>query len=252
MKKRNNIFLLFVALSIVFIALIGSKCKKDPDPEPPVNNTITCTSNITDGCLDDWKVYNWAYSYINPAGEFLQSLNELSGLPPEAGGPGPVTADTVIDCVQGKLAVMLTSKSFSPLGSPIFIPGYIGASVLDIPNFTIHLGKPYTQRPASLHAYYKYSPVSGDSGMIQVMLSRFNPGLGKRDTLSFDRLILKNTVSSYTQLNLSLTYRDTIFSPDTLVLVFSSSAAIKFNDVANCTGQVGSTMWVDDLKFIFP
>jgi hypothetical protein len=251
---NNNRFVsIILLLAVVSSSLCYTACKKTvypTDMKPPV--VTICTSNITDGCLDNWTEYSWAYTYINPSGEYLQTLNELAGLPPEAGGPGPVTADTVSDCVQGTYAARLTSKSFSPLGSPIFIPGYLGASVLDIPNFTIHLGRPYNSRPARFQAQYKYAPVNGDSAMIEIMLSRYNAGLGKRDTISFDKVIIKNSVPSYTQFDQLLTYRDTISTPDTLVLIFCSSADIKFNDVANCSGQVGSTMWVDDLKFVFP
>jgi hypothetical protein len=249
--KNNKTFLILVYLAIGSIALLGSKCKKDKEPPPEEKpDVITCTSNITDGCLDDWKTFTWEYSYINPTGEFLQSLNELAGLPPEAGGPGPVTCDTVTDCMQGRLAAKLTSKSFTVLTTPIFIPGYIGTSVLNITKRNIFLGKPYTQRPQRFHAYYKYSPAGGDSALIQVVLTKYASGV--RDTISFDKIIQKNPVSSYLLLDLPLSYRDTVSSPDTLVIVFSASAGINFNDVFHCTGQVGSVMWVDDLKFIFP
>jgi len=251
MKKYNRTFLFVACIAMASLILVGSKCKKKDEPPPP-DDLITCTSNITDGCLDDWKVYSWYTTYINPTGEFLQTLNELSALPPEAGGPGPVTADTVTDCVQGKYAARLISGSFSPLGSPIFIPGYIGSSILDIPNATIHLGKPYTQRPLRFQAYYKYAPANGDSALIEVMLSRFNTGAGKRDTISFDKIIIKNGVSSYTQIDMTLSYRDSINSPDTILIAFSASADTRFNDLYHCSGQVGSTMWVDDLKFVFP
>jgi hypothetical protein len=252
MKKRNKAFLFFVYLLLFSIVLLGSKCKKDNDEVPPDDPpTITCTSNILDGCLDDWKVIHTnSGDYINPTADFLQTLNELASLPAAAGGPGPVTCDTVTDCVQGKYAARLISKSFSPMGNPIFIPGYVGVSKLDIPNGTIHLGNAYTLRPKKLLAYYKYAPVSGDSGLIQIMLSKYNAGL--RDTISFDKVIVKNPVTSYTQLDLTLSYRDTINTPDTLVILFLSSGGFDFSNLIGGVGQVNSTMWVDDLKFVFP
>jgi hypothetical protein len=214
---------------------------------------VTCMSNITDGCLDDWMTFNsFGNDYFNPAGGFLQSLNELAALPAAAGGPGPMTVDTVRDCVQGIYAAKLVSGSFNPLGSPIFIPGYIGSSVLDIPNATIYLGKPYTLRPERFQGYYKYSPVGGDSALVQVMLSRYNSGAGKRDTLSFDRIIIHSAVPVYTQIDFPLNYLDTLNTPDTLILVFASSAGVNFQVLDGSHGQVGSTMWVDDLKFVFP
>jgi hypothetical protein len=252
--KKKKFFIITAIIAMFSVILLGSECKKKttpPDTSTP--KTYTCTSNITDGCLDDWELFKDSYIYANPMEEYLQSLNKLAGLPPEAGGPGPVTCDTVTDCMQGTYAAKLTSKSFSPTGTPIFIPGFIGTSVLDIHNQTIHLGKPYTSRPKTFHAYYKYTPVNSDSALIQVMLSKFNTGAGKRDTLAFNKIIVKNPVTSYMQLEFPVFYRDTTSTaPDTLVLVFCASAGIKFNDVFHCTGQVGSTMWVDDLRFIFP
>lgn len=251
--RLKNLLLAFGLLSLI---LVQATCKKDKEPETPVEPplTYTCSSNITDGCLDDWKVMTTnTGNYIDPLQGFLQTLNELSSLPPEAGGPGPVTVDTVTDCVQGKYAAKLTAKNFHLMeGVDIFIPGYIGASTLDIPKATIHLGKPYTQKPQRLQAYYKYVPAGSDSALIQVMLSRWNTATSKRDTLSFDKIILRNPVSSYTQLDQTLTYLDNTATPDTLVLIFSSCAGIDFNNLQGCAGEIGSTMWVDDLKFVFP
>lgn len=251
--RLRNVMLVAGLLSLLFVQ---AKCKKDPDPDPiiPDPPTYTCTSNITDGCMDDWKVISTADGdYIEPMGGFLQTLNELSSLPAAAGGPGPVTSDTVLDCVQGKYAVRLTSKNFHLMeGVDIFIPGYIGASVLDIPDATIHLGKPYTSKPLRLQAYYKYSPAGSDSAMIQVALTRWNTSLSKRDTISYDKIMLHGAVNAYTQLDQTLTYLDNTATPDTLVLIFAASGGIDFNDLQGCAGQIGSVMWVDDLKFVMP
>jgi hypothetical protein len=204
--------------------------------------------------MDDWKTFEMTTgNYMEPMGLFLQTLNELSSLPPEAGGPGPVTADSVTDCVQGKYAVKLTSKVFHLTASiDIFIPGYIGASVLDIPNATIHLGKPYTSKPSKFQASYKYAPVGSDSAVIQVILTKWNTANAKRDTISYDKIMVHGAVGAYTQLDQPLTYWDASATPDTLVLIFAASAGIDFNDLQGCNGQEGSVMWVDDVKFVMP
>ncbi len=252
MTRFNKLLLISGLISFMFVQ---AKCK-DPEPDPPVDTpaTYTCTSNITDGCFDDWKVFSTTTGdYIEPMGLYLQTLNELSSLPPEAGGPGPVTADTVTDCTQGKYAVRITSKIFHLTASiDIFIPGYVGASVLDIPKQTIHLGKPYSQRPQKLLGSYKYTPVGSDSAEIQVMLTKWNTTLLKRDTISYDKIILKNAVPTYTPIDRTLTYKDATATPDTLVLIFAASAGIDFNSLQGCNGQEGSVMWVDDVKFQMP
>jgi hypothetical protein len=253
--KRSYLYgiLCFAGLAACVLSL--SNCKKDkPDDTVTPPATYTCTSNLTDGCMDDWKlVENINGNYIDPMQGFLQTLNELVSVPPEAGGPGPVTVDTVTDCMQGKYAARLTSKNFHLMENvDVFIPGYIGASVLDIPKATIHLGKPYTQKPVKLQGYYKYSPVSTDSAMIQILLTKWNSAASKRDTISYDKVIIKNAVPTYTPIDLTLTYKDATATPDTLVLIFASSAGVDFNDLQGCAGQIGSVMWVDDLKFQMP
>lgn len=254
MKKISYGRILLLAGMMMFL-FVQATCKKDPPPDdPPEEPTYTCTSNITDGCMDDWKTMETVDgNYMEPMGGFLQTLNELSSLPPAAGGPGPVTCDTVTDCVQGKYAARVTSKNFHLMeGVDIFIPGYIGASVLDIPNATIHLGKPYTSKPTRFQAQYKYAPAGNDSAVIQVTLTRFNTLTSKRDTLSHDKIILHSAVSSYTQIDQALTYIDPGQTPDTLILIFAASAGIDFNDLQGCAGELGSVLWVDDAKFVLP
>jgi hypothetical protein len=254
MKTLSFERILLLVGVLAFIS-IQADCKKDPPPDdPPEEPTYTCTSNVTDGCMDDWKTISTADGdYMEPMGGYLQTLNELSSLPPAAGGPGPVTCDTVTDCVQGKYAARLTSKNFHLMeGVDIFIPGYVGASVLDIPGATIHLGKPYALRPQKLQAYYKYTPSGSDSAMIQITLTKYNVALSKRDTIVNDRIFVKSAVASYTLFDHTLNYLDPTAVPDTMALIFAASGGIDFNDLQGCAGQIGSTLWVDDVKFIFP
>ncbi len=254
MKKINFTHFLLLAGVISFLG-IQATCKKPPDdPPPPDPPTYTCTSNVTDGCMDDWMTISTVDGdYMEPMGGFMQSLNELSSLPPAAGGPGPVTCDTVTDCVQGKYAARVTSKNFHLMeGVDIFVPGYIGVSRLDIPNATIRMGRAYNQKPLKLQAQYKYSPAATDSALIQIALTRFNTGTMKRDTIVNDKIFVKNAVTSYTQIDHTLNYLINDVTPDTLILFFCASGGIDFNDLQGCEGQIGSVLWVDDVKFVFP
>ena len=253
--KKLRIERILLLIGAIGLLCVQATCKDDPPPDDPDDPVVyTCTSNITDGCMDDWKTIETADGdYMEPMQGFLQNLNELSSLPPAAGGPGPVTCDTVTDCMQGKYAARLTSKNFHLMeGVDIFIPGYIGASTLDIPNATIHLGKPYTEKPQKLQAYYKYAPAGSDSAMIQIALTHWNAGKGTRDTIVNDKIMVKTAVGSYTLLDHTLNYLNTTATPDTLILIFAASGGIDFNDLQGCAGEIGSVMWVDDLKFIFP
>jgi len=253
MKKLHYSFT--VIFCVFFVSLtIFSSCRKYIDyieEEPPVK--LECTLNIPGGCLDQWM--NWddgnGFKCLEPAGNFLRSLNYLYTLPVAAGGPGPQTADSTRDSYSGKYAALLTTKSFSPMGQPILIPGLIGTDSLDIPNATIRVGKPYTKRPIAFDGYYKYEPVNGDSALISVLLSKFNSTESKRDTIALVKAIYKNTVTTYTHIELPLTYYSTV-TPDSITLLICSSGGIRLDDLMNCKGQVGSKLWIDEISFIMP
>jgi hypothetical protein len=248
MNKRWAI-VIFAVITAAFS--IQSGCKKETTP--PVDEpdpVVTCTANITGGCFDEWKdITTGVYPYYEPAGDFLKTLNLLASLPPEIGGPGPVTTEKTTDSYSGAMAAKLISKVFSPQqGTNIFLPGLVASSELNIPAQTIDLGKPYTGRPVSFKGYYKYFPVSGDSALIEVLLTKYNTSLHKRDTIAITKNIIKNTVSSYTLFDYALTYHSTD-TPDTAVILLVSSAGINFQNLQGCTGQIGSTMYVDEIYF---
>ncbi|HOV11832.1 MAG TPA: hypothetical protein PLL90_08715, partial [Bacteroidales bacterium] len=106
-------------------------------------------------------------------------------------------------------------------------------------------------KPLKFRGYYKYAPVGGDSALVSVLLSKYNPALGKRDTIGLGREIFKNVVTEYTMIDLPINYQSQE-TPDTLTLLVCSSAGIRFDDLMNCKGQVGSTMWIDEIFFIMP
>ena len=256
MKKKYCFFIIAFLASIGFFAILPS-CRPYIDyikEEPPVD--LQCTLNITGGCLDQWTLLDdgTGNKSFEPAGGFLRTLNYLYTLPVAAGGPGPLTSDTTPDSYSGKYAALLTTKNFSPMGSPILIPGLVGTDSLDISAQNIRLGKPYSLKPLRFQGYYKYEPVGGDSAMVSVLLSKYNSVAGKRDTLAIARQIIKNTVQIYTLIDIPLIY-DTAYiaqTPDTLTLLLCSSAGINFADLFHCKGQVGSKMWIDEISFIMP
>lgn len=245
--------------SSVFVIL--PSCRKyiynNKEVTPPPD--LVCQLNIRGGCLDQWytasdNLPSNPHFWMEPAGGFLRTLNYLTALPPGAGGPGPLTADSTSDSYSGSHAALLITKSFSPNGTPILIPGLVGTDSLDISAQNIRLGKRYTEKPLRFNGYYKYQPVSGDSALISVLLSKYNVVTSKRDTIGFVKQIYKSTVSTYTFIDLPLNYNPlyVTYTPDSLTLLICSSAGINFADVFNCKGQVGSRMWIDEISFVMP
>ena len=250
----------FCIVSAVIISaglLTASSCKKPvepPPPEPPA--PLTCELNISGGCFDQWvsvSYESYDYSWMEPAGDFLRTLNELYALPPILGGPGPITTDSTRDCYAGTHAAKLVTAIFTPqVGHDILIPGLVGATTLDIGKQTIYIGKPYSSKPLAIQGWYKYFPVSGDSSMVEVQLHRYNAALGKRDTIAWVQQKYKGVTASYTKFELPLVYYDNNATPDSISLLIVSSAGIDFSSLQNCKGQPGSTMFVDEISFIMP
>lgn len=253
MKKLRYNFILTI-LSFFGFSLAFTSCREYidyPVEETPID--LLCTLNIRGGCLDQWELVDDGNGYksLEPAGDYLRTLNYLYTLPAAAGGPGPQTTYKADDSYSGTYAALLVTGEFSPQGSPILIPGLLGTDSLDIPNATICVGKPYTSKPARFQGYYKYEPVSGDSALVSVLLSKFNTVAGKRDTIALARSVYKDSITSYTHIDIPINYYSAE-TPDTLTLLISSSAGIKLNDLFHCVGRVGSKLWIDEIQFVMP
>jgi len=252
MKKFPNIAVLLLTVFLCSGIFLPS-CRKYIDEPEPVITDLVCEKNIRGGCFDQWTMVDDGFGFksFEPLGDYLRTLNYLATLPAAAGGPGPLTTDSTSDAYEGSYAAKLITGTFSPMGEPILIPGLVGTDSLDIPNATIRVGKPYSSKPLKFRGYYKYSPVGGDSAMVSVLLSKYNTALGKRDTIGLAREVYKNTVTEYTMIDLPIVYQ-TQETPDTLTLLVCSSAGVRLDDLMNCKGQVGSTMWIDEIFFIMP
>lgn len=185
------------------------------------------------GNLEDWQ-QSQSGLYEQPTGGFWTTLNPLRDL------GAPVTVEKVTDACQGQYAAKLTTKSFSTL----LVAGLLASGTFNASNLLnpLTIGSPFTQKPANYKGCYKYSPVGGDSCAIISIITRWNTQTNQRDTIAEAGGVFANAVDSYTNFDFPYTYysQDT---PDTIQLVLSSSA-----DGANSNGQVGSTMWVDNIS----
>ncbi len=255
MKKIPYISVAILMVSCGFFAVLPS-CRPYIDDIPVKPVDLECQLNIKGGCFDQWESVDDGYGNIclEPAGDYLRTLNYLTTLPVSAGGPGPLTTDSSSEAYSGQYAALLTTKTFTPMGTPIIIPGIVGTDSLDIPNATIILGKRYTSKPLKFQGYYKYQPVGGDSALILVLLSKYNTGAGHRDTVAYAEQYMKSPVSSYTFIDLPIDYAtyNNPNTPDTLTLIITSSGGVNFVDLMNCKGQVGSKLWIDEIQFVMP
>jgi hypothetical protein len=101
-------------------------------------------------------------------------------------------------------------------------------------------GTPYTQRPASVTGYYKFTPQGGDRFGVNVVL--FHGG-SEGTAVATAALAITAGASSYVQFNAPFVYH-TNDIPDTVILQFQIVGPVTGTDY-----HLGSTFTLDDLAF---
>jgi hypothetical protein len=206
---------------------------------------------------------NWYHVVVNPTLEYddigtgptdnwTATLNSLAAVPPIAGGPGPVTVFKSTDKYAGNYAAKAVSANF-PLGPvTIFIPGMIGTAQMDMVGVRALLGKPCADcKPSHFKGYYKFEPVNGDSCAAVILLSKWNTVTKKRDTIGYGKMVQHNAVSTYTQFDITVNYTGS-GTVDTMTMLVVSSGGFNVVNFLGSVGQVGSTMYVDNLTLDYP
>lgn len=162
--------------------------------------------------------------------------------------------DTVILTIPFKFkgAVKTTDKHSGSYATKLFpyhlvIPTFVldtvipGFSTIGSINFNVLTqsiefikGVPYAVRPTNVTGWYKYLPAPGDTCNVLVYLRRHGNVIGH------GRFQHKDTVSTYTQFNIPITY-DSVGLPDTLDVVLLSSGS---------NAQMGTQFFVDDIEVV--
>lgn len=205
---------------------------------------------LPDGGFEEWKTGTTFQkeTYDDLANPFWQTLNVLSTLPPEM-GTGPV----VVFKEQGKhgFCPRMESNQLTLGDKTIFLPGVVGAITVIVDKQTAQFGRPYTSRPESLKGVMKYKPVDGDSASIFVEVYTTKED-GTRDMVGRVEQIYYDAIEDWTEFELPIRYRDDEAKVDSICVLFVSSAGFpkNFSDLFECKGQIGSTLWVDDCRFV--
>ena len=201
---------------------------------------------LPDGGFEDWKTGKTyqGNAYDDLANPFWQTLNVLSTLQPEM-GTGPV----VVFKEQGKTGFCprMESNQLTLGEKTIFLPGMIGSITVIIDKQTAQFGRPYTGRPTALKGVMKYKPVNNDSAAIFVEVYKTSEN-GQRQKITRNEVIYKDAIEDWTEFEIPLEYMSDE-TPDSICVLFVSSAGYDFEDLFNCKGQIGSTLWVDDCRF---
>jgi hypothetical protein len=191
---------------------------------------------IPEGGFNNWTP-NSTNTYYEPEGGWWTTLNPLVSI------GAPVTVYPTEDAHSGEYAAQLETKLWGTLLlSGIMVSGDFILSPPYIEN-----GKPFTDTPSKFKGWYKYLSINGDSAGIAAILTRYNPGKGKQDTVATAVTAITESASTYTAFELDFDYLLPGIDPDSIVIVFTSSG-----DGGNLQGQVGSTLTLDDISLEYP
>jgi len=128
------------------------------------------------------------------------------------------------------------------LVGPVTMPGILtlGDVVIDIMNATgtVEGGVPVTGQPKYLKGYYKYQPMSGDSCIMGIGLTKWNGT--SRDTIAYAYKSFGDVITTWQEFSIPIEYV-TWTSPDSMNIMLVSSNILFGAPVG------GSTLWVDSL-----
>lgn len=136
----------------------------------------------------------------------------------------------------GTAYVKLTSKTVSGMG---VVPGVMVCGTLNPATMKPKAGFPYTIRSQKLTGKWQHMS-SSDQGYIDVLLSKWNSTLNKRDTVAYAHKILGAMAMSWVTFNITLTYIDPSSSPDSAMIFCSASPTV---------AVVSDYLWLDNLTF---
>jgi hypothetical protein len=189
-----------------------------------------------------WDFESWTGSgaTIEPTG--WASGNVLTAIP---GNQQSVFQATSPDVHGGTYAMKIVTVDVVTNPDPTQIPDPIGAAftgTLNGPTFV--LGFAYTARPATAEFWYKNTLSGADTASFFMWLTKWNGTT--RDTIAEGYWETSSSTSTYTHVTVTLIYNPAFPNtlPDTAVVIFSATGV----KCLTC-GNVGSTLWVDDVTF---
>lgn len=188
-------------------------------------------AQMPNGDLEIWE--NMGLGFEDP--EFWQTPNESTLI------TTIFTVTKSTDAAMGMYSAKLESKL---LAGEFVSPGVItlGHFIVDYINNTAYLtgGIPFTDRPLALNGSYKNFPAANDSTLITVIFTKYFPTKGKSDTIGFGIMFGTETVDTWTNFHIPITFFVEL-EPDTMNLHVVSSNMLNPNK--------DSYMFVDALAF---
>lgn len=207
--------------------------------------------DFPDGGFENWTMTDGGYwDYETDMLMTLNALYTLDGIEMETKLTAFRETQNVHD---GNYCIRLTSAWFGT--DAIFVPGalatlndpvgdnYVEDYLNDALGNVINLKEPFAFKPWRLTGYYRYAPVSDDSASIDMKFY-----FGNTVTSTCEKFIIHAT-SDWTSFDIATGLADSYLAVDKISMVFSASAAYDFDNLENCHGQEGSSLYLDGLAF---
>lgn len=204
-------------------------------------------TDIPNSGFENWRAeYNdqQEYLYDEPDDEWWGTLNKLRRLGPSA----PVTTTKTTDAHTGLYAAKMETL---PFGNDFVIPGMLLTGVFKPEIYGYLEGRSFTGKPTRLKGYYKFKQVDGDSCSIYINLTRYDSQKDRKGTVAEGSLMIREPIDQYMEFKVDLNYYNYEIQPDTIKIVFISSAGVRgIGSTANA--KIGNTMIIDDLMLEYP
>lgn len=193
----------------------------------------------------DFPFY-WDYS-LRDEEDLLRTLNSLTDINIGEFITEPTAFRVEDDVVDGNYAIKLTTAKFS---NQLLVPGAFGTISNTYINEYLGDGSigvvaEFDQEPKKLTGYYKYLPVNGDSAVIEVELFDYD------FKIASGVLKIYETVSEWTPFEIEIVNTVPGANVTDLRLLFISSAGYNFDDLMECKGHVGSSLFIDNIQFSY-
>lgn len=157
--------------------------------------------------------------------------------------PNSMTASaSVYTCMKGTPGspgtsyLKLISKTVTGMG---VVPGIAVSGSMDMATMKPKSGFAYDARPTSLTGKWQYMATGADQGYIAIYLTRWDAGMGMRDTIGKAKKLLPGMAMSWATFTLPVVYSSQEF-PDSCQIVFSASGN---------TPVATSYLYIDGLSF---
>lgn len=192
----------------------------------------TAGDTIPNAKMERWT--NYFFTYDEPDSWF--TTNQLKALDIN----NPVAVFKTSDSYSGLAARIKTVALASPPDANFDTLGMMLCKSVDINTLEFE-GFPYTHKPLKLQFYAKYLPAGADSAFVEVSLFKRDTATGSSFIVAEGEIQISDTISSYTLHEINLTYLDSSVSPDTALIVVSSSGFIN--------PKAGSELFIDEFSF---